>query len=391
MRKLSGFTISDNKFSFPFRMILSGSSGSGKTFFAEKLLRRNDLFKEKVSNVAYYYPGYLSRVPVQWENELDIPVSYREGLPTKEELVQLPRHTCVVIDDMYDRAVQSSCIDHLFRVISGKQRLCVMIMTQNNFTKGRYGREIRNSCNFSVLFRNCCDTSINEKTAHMSGLKNAYAAASRHAENEMYPYVFIDQSQQGQLSSYRLYTDIFSRFMKVWSLSGMKGYIIGESDFEIFFDIYQREGSNTFEATKNEDKNKNKAANEERNSSKSASISNNQETEDTWWNITSSEESENEHDGNSKEGPGVENSPEREYTCDEKEQEPSQGQQSAEEQPISPEQQRPVSDGKLEEKERRGRCRERRFRRSRYSRRDKYSHSRRRKAPKRLRNALFES
>ena len=387
MRKLSGFTVSDTKFTFPFRMILSGSSGSGKTFFAGQLLRRNDLFKEQVSNVVYYYPGYLSCVPVNWEHEFDIPVSYREGLPTKEELVQLPSHTCVVIDDLYDQAVQSSGIDHLFRVISGKQRLCVMIMTQNNFTKGRYGREIRNSCNFSVLFRNCCDTSINEKTAHMSGLRNAYVAASRHVENEMYPYTFLDQSQQGQLSSYRLYTDIFSRFMKVWSLSGMKGYIIGATDFEIFFDIYQREGSNIFEATNNVDKNKKKAADEERKSPKPASIANIQAADNTWWNITSSDESSAEQE----EGPneGSQTSPEQEDTSNEEES-GKQSESATGEQHITSEQSDPVRSGQPDDRERKRRCEKRRFRLTRYSRREKYSHSRRRKDSKRPRNALFE-
>ena len=111
-------------------------------------------------------------------------------------------------------------------------------MTQNNFTKGKYGREIRNSCNFSVLFRNCCDASINENVARMAGLSKAYAAAATHNLNVMYPYVFLDQSQQGQVSNYRLYTDIFAKYKVAWSLQGMKGYVIGASDFETFYSVF---------------------------------------------------------------------------------------------------------------------------------------------------------
>ena len=234
-RVLSGRIIPETKFSFPFRMILAGSSGSGKTHFAGELLKRNDLFDEPVSNIYYYYPFYLDDAPVDWHNSLDIPVIYNFGLPTKEELTQLPSKSCIVIDDSFDEAVKSSAIDHLFRVISGKRKLCVMIMTQNNFTKGKYGREIRNSCNFSVLFRNCCDTSINKNIAKMAGLSKAYNQASLDLNGCEYPYMFIDQSQRGQLTPFRLFTNIFARYPTVWSEQGMKGYVIGAQDFETFF------------------------------------------------------------------------------------------------------------------------------------------------------------
>ena len=235
--------IKETKFSFPFRMILAGSSQSGKTYFAGKLLK-NDLFTDKVESVVYFYPGYLTEVPVDWHKTLDVPVTYQVGLPTKEDLTSLPQRTCVVIDDSFDEAVKFSAIDHLFRVISGKKNISVIIMTQNNFTQGKYGREIRNSCNYSVLFRNCCDASINENIARMTGLSKAYAAAKTEIESVKYPYVFIDQSQQGQLSKYRLYTNIFDRFMETWSVDGMKGYVIGANDFHTIFKVIFEDSEN---------------------------------------------------------------------------------------------------------------------------------------------------
>ena len=196
----------DKQFSFPFRMILAGSSGAGKTYFAGELLKRDDLFEDNVSAVHYYFPCYLPEAPVNWHTTLKIPVSYHVGLPTKSDLMLLETKSCVVIDDSFDEALKSSDIDHLFRVISGKRNICVMIMSQNNFSKGKYGREIRNSCNFSVLFRNCCDVSINENIARMAGMKKAYDSAVLDLQREKYPYMLLDQSQKGQLSPYRLYT-----------------------------------------------------------------------------------------------------------------------------------------------------------------------------------------
>ena len=236
-RALQGHVLQETQFSFPFRMILAGSSGSGKTFFAGKLLADRSLFRGCPLSIVYYYPCYLREPPVNWHSTLDIPVSYHVGLPTKEDLVQLPEQSCVVIDDSYDEAIQSSAIDHLFRVISGKRNISVIIMTQNNFSKGKHGRDIRNSCNYSVLFRNCCDASINENVARMAGLRKAYQAAAVDQNGVKYPYMFLDQSQQGQLSPFRLYTDIFDEYKIAWSVDGMKGYVIGASDFESVFKV----------------------------------------------------------------------------------------------------------------------------------------------------------
>ncbi len=245
MRELKGHIIPDTKFCFPFRMILAGSSGSGKTHFAGNLLSDDTLFEEKISSIVYYYPCYLEKAPVKWHKTFNVPVSYQVGLPTKDDLVKLPKRTCVVLDDSYDEAINSKCIDHLFRVISGKRKISVIIMTQNNFSKGRYGRDIRNSCNFAVLFRNCCDTSINENIARMAGLDKAYKAASLANEGVKYPYLFIDQSQQGQLSNYRMYSNIFGRYKEVWSVKGMKGYVVAAQDFETFFDVFSDEKTYT--------------------------------------------------------------------------------------------------------------------------------------------------
>ena len=235
-------------------MILSGSSESGKTRFARDLLQRQDLFADHVQSVVYYYPCYLEEKPVSWHTQLEIPVTYHVGLPTKDELIALPKNCCVVLDDLYDDAIKSETIDHLFRVISGKKKICVMIMTQNNFTQGKYGRDIRNTCNFSVLFRNCCDSHINKRVTSMAGLGRAYDAAVHSQRGDMYPYMFIDQSQQGQLSNYRLYTDIFSAYKIVWSLDGMKGYVVGETDFLSVFQTI--ESNKKFEATSRNDNQK---------------------------------------------------------------------------------------------------------------------------------------
>lgn len=174
------------------------------------------------------------------------------GLPTKEYILAQPKRSCLVIDDSFDSALESSVIDHLFRVMSGKLSISVILMSQNLFAKGKFGRDIRNSSNFLALFRNCADSRLNLNVARMAGLAKAFEAARIDQDGEMFPVVFLDLSQKGQLSPYRLYTRLFGRYQIAYSEAGMKGYIINENDFESYFKVDLGIGK-TFEAEKYED------------------------------------------------------------------------------------------------------------------------------------------
>ena len=242
----------NDKFVTPFRMILSGSSGSGKTAFAGRILE-NDIFDTSVEYVYYYFPCYLDEAPVDWHNSMTIPVSYQTGLPSLEQLTSMPANSVVILDDLMDECVTSGTIDHLFRVISGKRKISVMIMTQNYFTHGRYSRNIRNSCNFTVLLRNYCDATINNRAARAMKLTKPVTLAEQWNADKEYPYIFIDQTQKGQVSGYQIYTSLFDRYKKCYSNAGMPSYIIPEKDFKASFKILQRNNRVVLAQQKDED------------------------------------------------------------------------------------------------------------------------------------------
>ena len=133
--------ISNFEFAQIFRIFISGSSSAGKTYFAKTLLQQN-LFQ--FSRVYYYHPDFHEHSPVSWHEEFDKPVLYQAGIPTLKELLEIPEHSCLVFDDLFSQCCESKDIDYLFRVLSSKRKLNVIIMTQRYFAEGKCGLSIRN-------------------------------------------------------------------------------------------------------------------------------------------------------------------------------------------------------------------------------------------------------
>jgi len=226
-------------FTKPIRAIFSGSSQSGKTYLIGKILeKQNQLFGDEFQFIKYFYPTYLEESPVDYHTNMDTPISYECGFPKRDDILSLPPNSLVIIDDQADEVVKSDLINQLYKVISGKRNISVICVTQNYFLQGKHSRDIRNSCNYVALFRNCADHRLNVRVATAFGLKDAYVAAEKETyRDKIYPYFFIDQTQRAQLSDYRLYIDILGPVKISFSSSGMKGYILSETDFESAYKI----------------------------------------------------------------------------------------------------------------------------------------------------------
>ena len=93
------------------------------------------------------------------------------GVPTLEEVLKIPEHSCIILDDLFAECKDSKVIDYLFRVLSGKRKLHVIIMTQRYFSNGVYTLNIRNSCNIHILMRNA-DELTNSRVARSLNLKD---------------------------------------------------------------------------------------------------------------------------------------------------------------------------------------------------------------------------
>ena len=225
----------------PLRAIFSGSSQSGKTYLIGKMLeKQKELFGGEFELVKYYYPEYLEDCPVEWHENITTPITYNAGFPSKQDILELPEGSLLIIDDNMKKVVNSELMRQFFNVISGKRNISIIVVTQNYFTQGQFSRDIRNSSNVVCLFRNCADATLNIRVARAFKLEKAYQAAENDVfSDQVYPYVFIDQSQRSQLSGYRVYTDILSKTKVAYSVNGMKGYILNEIDFKKIYKIIE--------------------------------------------------------------------------------------------------------------------------------------------------------
>ena len=215
-----------------FRVFISGSSSSGKTHFACNLIAEN-FFKCK--RVYYFHPDICETFPVDWGEKLDIPIVIKTNLPSQKDILSYPEHSCLVLDDLYTQASVSKDIDYLFRVLSSKKKLHVIIMTQRYFAEKGNSLNIRNSSNFHVLMTNS-DARINLRVGHTMLLKKEIEIAEKANRLKLYPYIFIDRTNQGRVSGIQVYTEIFGPYKRAVHNS-MICVILTEQDFETQFKI----------------------------------------------------------------------------------------------------------------------------------------------------------
>ena len=83
---------------------LSGCSASGKTFFAHQLLQSNMI---NYNRVYYFHPDFHETAPVDWHNTLKKPVLYHPGIPSLEELLEIPENSVLVFDDLMTQCCEA--------------------------------------------------------------------------------------------------------------------------------------------------------------------------------------------------------------------------------------------------------------------------------------------
>ena len=144
MRTISGKLIEDDyEIKKPFRMLISGSSGTGKTTFIEKLIHSNRV--SKFSTIYYCYPYELGDPPVDWDKTSPVNVEYITDLPDLKFFDTVEPNSLLVLDDLWTETCKSSDLVKAFKVFSRKKNVSIIAVSQSYFSGSHEGREIRNN------------------------------------------------------------------------------------------------------------------------------------------------------------------------------------------------------------------------------------------------------
>ena len=142
----------------PFRVLVAGSSSCGKSELIARILENSDKFFSSVTfNYAcYFYPehGLTASRKVYCERlTRALPcMECAEGLPDVLDLINQEGNKLIIIDDLYDKAVNSSFINDLMTVHSHHANISIIFTAQNYFSKGQYSKTFQRNYTDTILF-----------------------------------------------------------------------------------------------------------------------------------------------------------------------------------------------------------------------------------------------
>ena len=205
-------------------MLISGSSGTGKTTFCEKLLQSN--ISEKFNQIYYIYPDEFEKPPgiikycstkyinanlVDWDRLFpEITIEYIPGVPGASFFHTVREDSLIILDDLWTECCKSSDIVKAFKVFSRKMRFSLITISQSYFGGSDGGREIRNNVDVVVLFENHGDADLNTRIMRKLGYINAYRQAVSTLKSIPHSYLVVNCSAKISHAYLRVASNLFS-------------------------------------------------------------------------------------------------------------------------------------------------------------------------------------
>lgn len=172
-------------------IMVSGPTGSGKTFWTHRLLT-NNMFTQPVTSVLYCYGVYQD-----YFDEMEIPnLEFHAGLPTSEKVKSLNDGDfhVIVLDDLMEYIIKSVETQNLFTKYCHHYNITAIFLTQNIFAQGPCARTININTHILVIFANKRDESqaLNLGKQLFPGASKIFMEAYEDATAELYGYLVVD-------------------------------------------------------------------------------------------------------------------------------------------------------------------------------------------------------
>ncbi len=201
----------------PFRphssILLSGSTGSGKTYWVFKFLTNlKKMFVTQTPKKILYCYGIYQKFYDTMSRKLPNMTLHR-GLPDEKTLQRFAgENNVIVLDDLMSEVSKDEQTAKLFTQGTHHMELSVIYIVQNIFYGEKFTRTISLNCQYIVLFRNIRDPSqINTLARQMYPRKSAVLvdAYEEATSSRSFGYLLIDIHPQTADSRCRLQTNIF--------------------------------------------------------------------------------------------------------------------------------------------------------------------------------------
>ena len=168
-------------FTPPFRMILTGGSGCGKSTWLLKLVKH---FSYMFKSVTVFYQILSPDLTELINNSAKF--CLKQGIPSQEDVDALDgSQTLWIIEDAMSEIGISKTMSQLLTRVSSHCSLSVCLTLQNLFDKGPQIRTITLSATHLVLFRSIRhQTMINTLNSQMMWPKNFLAYAMRDCSKQ---------------------------------------------------------------------------------------------------------------------------------------------------------------------------------------------------------------
>ena len=246
-RIITGHIVNDHKLVKPFRIIVGGGSGAGKTQIVKQIVD-NNFFDSPFDKIIYNYPHYLNDVDVEFNRY----VEFRSGLVNQHSISLMENNTLLIIDDLSLEAAENKDIANLFAVEARKRNISIILITQNIYQPGKMFRNIRINATGFILFKFYSATDINKRLLRDVGLSDIVPNdLLRRIYSDRFKYIMIDLHPNRHSHFGCVSGNIFSGNPEIYHK--MKFIAIKESDFYKYFKVLDSK-SGRLQDVKNENK-----------------------------------------------------------------------------------------------------------------------------------------
>ena len=238
MLSINGREITDSRLEKPFRLIIAGPSGAGKTTFLKELVN-NCHFDTPFDKIYYHYPDYLDEIPVQFEQI----VEYKQGLLDVNDFVTIPKNSLIIYDDMMNECGKSEDTMKLFTVMARKRNVSLIYLVQNVYDNSKHFRNLRLNASGVVMFNFSASNDIAKRVIGQFGLQsNLPRRLLDQIYSKPYSYIYVDLQTGRQKAFDVVRGNIFDTNFSIYNK--MEYIAVPKSEFLKYFKIVEaKEGS----------------------------------------------------------------------------------------------------------------------------------------------------